>query len=446
MSSSSSSLTTSFLGAVQASISVLLTIWYGVLAGQYGLISDSSAKDISKACVRMFLPALLFTNVGSELNASTLPRFVPVLLWSILYNTVSVGIGTLATKLLKMPNWATPAIAFNNTTAFPLLLVQAFASTDILSSLLMGQSDTQSEALKRAKSYFLVNSIVGNSLTFALGPRLLANGQEEDAPEDKQKDDETASDDSENGESDDVEQGEQNEGDGHATEQTSLLPSGVVKHGRRAARHGYRHGYAYWSKLPSWAQEVLDFIYQFFNAPLIGAALGIAVGLIPPLHRAFFAKTESGGVLNAWLTTSLSNIGDLFAAGQVIVVGVKLGTSLRRMKAGEPSGTVPWRPMVIVTVIRFLLWPIVSIALIWLLASKTNLLSRDPILWFVMMLMPTGPPALKLTALADVNGSDEIEKMVISKFLTMSYALSPLMCFTVVAALKAAEMINGGSK
>lgn len=38
-------------------------------------------------------------------------------------------------------------------------------------------------------------------------------------------------------------------------------------------------------------------------------------------------------------------------------------------------------------------------------------------LWFTMMLMPTGPPALKLTALADVNGSSEDVKMSIAKFL-----------------------------
>jgi len=36
-----------------------------------------------------------------------------------------------------------------------------------------------------------------------------------------------------------------------------------------------------------------------------------------------------------------------------------------------------------------------------------------------MMLMPVGPPALKLTALADVTGSDDKEKMSIAKFLTV---------------------------
>ncbi len=34
--------------------------------------------------------------------------------------------------------------------------------------------------------------------------------------------------------------------------------------------------------------------------------------------------------------------------------------------------------------------------------------------------MPTGPPAMKLTALADVSGADGKQKMSIAKFLTVS--------------------------
>ena len=79
----SSSIKTSFLGALQASLSVLLTIFYGVVAGQYNLVSNASVKDVSKICVRMFLPALLITNVGSELHLDTGLRYVPILRVSI---------------------------------------------------------------------------------------------------------------------------------------------------------------------------------------------------------------------------------------------------------------------------------------------------------------------------------------------------------------------------
>lgn len=61
----------------------------------------------------------------------------------------------------------------------------------------------------------------------------------------------------------------------------------------------------------------------------------------------------------------------------------------------------------------------ISISLIYAVAAKTNWLSKDPMLWFCLMLMPTGPPAMKLISLADVNGSNDGEKMAIAKFLTV---------------------------
>lgn len=87
---SSGSIVPSFLGALQASLSVLLTIGYGVVAAQFNLLTGSSAKDISKLCVRMFLPALLITNVGSQLHLDTAMRYVPILSMSFPRRIVSI--------------------------------------------------------------------------------------------------------------------------------------------------------------------------------------------------------------------------------------------------------------------------------------------------------------------------------------------------------------------
>lgn len=180
------------------------------------------------------------------------------------------------------------------------------------------------------------------------------------------------------------------------------------------------------------------------------------IGLVPQLHTLFFAEQEDGGYLNAWLTKSVKNVGDLFAALQVVVVGVKLSKAIRFMKKGEDSGTIPWGTFVIVTVIRLFIWPLISIPFFYALATKTNWLADDPILWFCLMLMASGPPAMKLTALADVSGAGEEEKMSIAKFLTVSflhscssvpftniyqvsYCISPLISFSVVGALKASQ-------
>lgn len=52
--------------------------------------------------------------------------------------------------------------------------------------------------------------------------------------------------------------------------------------------------------------------------------------------------------------------------------------------------------------------------------DKTNLLDDDPVLWFVLMLMPTGPTAMKLMAMAEVDDPDEDEKMSIARVLMVS--------------------------
>lgn len=160
--------------------------------------------------------------------------------------------------------------------------------------------------------------MVSNSLTFALGPNLM-NGQEEDGDDEKeQKEDET-----------DEEQ---------PTEHTSLMPNHVQHHGGRLMQHTKRRAEQNWQDLPPWfrlyplyhrkpelilclhcrSKETLDFIWQFFNAPFIGAVIGCIIGLAPPLKKAFFADPQEGGIFKAWLTTSIQNVGELFASLQVI--------------------------------------------------------------------------------------------------------------------------------
>jgi hypothetical protein len=43
---------------------------------------------------------------------------------------------------------------------------------------------------------------------------------------------------------------------------------------------------------------------------------------------------------------------------QIIVVGVKLSQSMLRMKRGENSGEVAKGSLALVTVIRFIIWPL----------------------------------------------------------------------------------------
>lgn len=84
-----------------------------------------------------------------------------------------MALGWALKRAFKFPAWTIPAICFNNTTALPLLLMQSLSTAGVLLDITMGGDDTEPAALARAKSYFLVCAMVGNSLTFAVGPKLL---------------------------------------------------------------------------------------------------------------------------------------------------------------------------------------------------------------------------------------------------------------------------------
>ncbi|KAH9218437.1 auxin efflux carrier [Leptodontidium sp. 2 PMI_412] len=439
----SSSIVASFLGALEASLSVLLTISYGAIAARFNLLKSSSARDINKLCVRLFLPGLMIANLGDELHAKTAYRYIPVLIWALFYTFSSMALGWALKRMFKFPAWSIPAICFNNTTALPLLLMQSLQTSGILKDLTMGKGDSSSEAMKRAKSYFLVAAVVGNSLTFAVGPRLLDDeetpGSYEDQESQKRQKDGNAT-----NENEDEHENPTNasgrtaeEQEEHATETTTLLPDRVADHGAKLRGVLSDTFEEYWSRFQAVLRRFLHFFSSFFNAPLIGAVIGVTVGLVPPFHKAFFSEPQDGGIFKAWLTSSVKKTGELFPALQLVVVGAKLSASLLKMKEGKDSGKMKLVPVLTVFFIRFILWPIISIGTVYLIASKTKLLDDDPILWFVLMLMPTGPSATKLTALADVSGGSEEDKHAIAKFITLSYAVSPLICFTVVGSLKA---------
>jgi predicted permease len=200
----------------------------------------------------------------------------------------------------------------------------------------------------------LINAMVSNSLTFALGPRLLKPGDEDASEEEEetQQDDESGQPE-ENG-NDDIERG----ADGIINEHTSLLPHRIVRPTNTLEKKGYLKTLSWYNSLGPRSQSFLSVAWQFANAPLLGALVGAIIGLTPVLHRLFFNTSDQGGYLNAWLTTAIKNIGDLFASMQIIVVGVKLSQSMRRMKRGEDSGVLHTPSLVLVTIIRFVLWPL----------------------------------------------------------------------------------------
>ncbi|KAK4454490.1 auxin efflux carrier [Podospora aff. communis PSN243] len=436
----------SFLAAIQASLSVLLVVFYGGIAAWLGLLDHANTKAISKISVRMFLPALLITKIGSELHAGSAGRYLVIFLWAIICHVISFVIGITAHLGFGMPDWVTVAIMFNNTTSYPLLLITALDETGILKSLIVTDETTR-EAIERAKSYFLVFATISSCLTFAVGPRLIDS---EHLPESEQ-DDELEGQSSETG-------GEVNEvtlllGNGGSASQftdpfrssESVVPSNrrrsIVFHpGLDYNRRTSVVSKSRWQRLSPRTQWWLLFVSDFFNAPLLGAIIGAVIGLIPTLHRAFFSNTADGGIFTAWLTASLKNIGSLFVPLPLVVAGVSLFGAMKDARQNQDVHTkLPMLTVSFILIVRFVIWPVASILFIYLLASRTSVLGTDPMLWFAMMLMPTGPPAMKLITLIQVSDGEPEDETNIAKLLTISYIISPVLSFTVVGSLLASQ-------
>lgn len=87
---------------------------------------------------------------------------------------------------------------------------------------------------------------------------------------------------------------------------------------------------------------------------VIGAILAVVVGLTTALHRAFFADMQNGGWLHAWLTSSVKNVGELFTALQMFILGSELYKS---MDGREKVGRIPKVGLGLLFAVRFVLWP-----------------------------------------------------------------------------------------
>jgi Na+/alanine symporter len=104
-------------------------------------------------------------------------------------------------------------------------------------------------------------------------------------------------------------------------------------------------------------QELVSIDSPFVDVAIICSLTGAVLGLVPKLHRAFFNSYEEGGIFNAWLTSSVENIGNLFTSLQVFTVGCKLGVSFERMKSSGRSGNVPFLGILTIFLIRLIIWP-----------------------------------------------------------------------------------------
>ncbi|KAG9074766.1 hypothetical protein FS749_013649, partial [Ceratobasidium sp. UAMH 11750] len=150
------------LGSAEASIAVLLVLFFGYWAQHLGWVNDDGEKQISHLCITVFLPALLFTQIGPHATASNLTDYGIIIILSVFAMVVSYLVGVLTHRILKGPRWTTAAFIFHNATSLPLLLINSLEKTGTIRVLIGEHGGSVSDAIARGRTYLLIGALVSN--------------------------------------------------------------------------------------------------------------------------------------------------------------------------------------------------------------------------------------------------------------------------------------------
>ncbi|KAJ6619461.1 membrane transport protein-domain-containing protein [Mycena sp. CBHHK59/15] len=379
------------VSSAKASTSVILVLVYGYVLRRFNFISQEGEINISRLGTKFFLPALLFSEIGPLATADNLKNYWPIIPLSLFFQITALCVALLS-RLAGMPQHYVPMFIFNNVTSLPLLLINSLASTGGLDSLVTADR-TLDGVLKTGRVYILINALVGNLTRFALGPYLMKSHESKvfHSYHDDTHDENVLPE------------------IGHIAlpmeEEESAEPPSATQ---RLIKH---------------LKGAKDWILRALNPPLIGGLLAIFFGLIPFFHKGLFGSGWLSPIAN-----SVRNVGKLFSALQMLVLGAHL-YSKKGTKA-QPF-LLAW-----LFTYRFVVAPALSISVVYgIRTTWPNLIDNDPMLDYVLAMSNVGPPALTLAAVATMADLPPDVEGQVSRILTFSYGVTPLIAFPVTAAL-----------
>ncbi|EIW63550.1 uncharacterized protein TRAVEDRAFT_17854 [Trametes versicolor FP-101664 SS1] len=419
-------LISTFSGALQGTVSVLLTLLAGYIMARRGFLDHKTVRNVSKLCTSLFLPCLIVESMGPQLTASNLRAVWIIPLWGLFSTILAHAVGWLGQRVFKLPYWTIAASGRPNSNALPLLLLQSLESTGVLDTL-SRPGENVSATLARAKSLILLNAIVQQTITFQFTPSIMERDSDHSKDNDTERQDRLRP------------------GPGRLTtvvqdqERVGLLDD--HEHDSDDARaEGYSGALSdiadqpnvHWPHRIRFLEKPLKTIWAGMSPPLIGAILALVIGITPVLHDLILSKD---GALYTSFTQSVANLGELFVVLQTFTVGAELAL----VPSTHPGAlATSW-----VLFVRFIVMP--GAGLLFVLATAgRGFYVDDRLVWFLLVLVPAGPSAMLLVSVAELVN---ISQGAIAGYLTIAYMVSPLMAVVcslgleVVAA--AAKRVSG---
>ncbi|KAK7692584.1 hypothetical protein QCA50_004214 [Cerrena zonata] len=418
-----SSLLASFLGALEGTVSVLITLYAGYYIGRTGQFDRATVKRVSKVCTTIFLPCLIVVQMGPGITVHNLSKVWIIPIWGLISTLAAHGIGWIGQRFLSLPYWIIVAAGRPNANALPLLLLQSLQYTNVFEDL-SAHGESTSDTLERAKSLILLNAIVQQSFTYQTAPQILKL----DKPTRSNPNDSD----------------EENPAANLAPETVHHLPSIIQDRERVGLLDSSEHpsygttNEEYTEALhpildqpdvhwPNRFKRPLSRVTNWFSPPLMGAIVAIIIGITPQLHKIFYMKDSA---VYTSLTQSLKNLGDLFVALQSVVVGAEL--------ALVPHANPGKVPAIFTLTVRFVIMPALSLLFVWGTAGR-GWYTDDKLVWFLLVLIPSGPSAMLLASVAEIVNTDQGP---ICGYLAISYLLSPLIAVVCSLALETVKAVE----
>ncbi|KAH9859036.1 auxin efflux carrier [Lenzites betulinus] len=419
-------LVNTFVGALQGTVSVLLTLLAGYIMARRDYLDHKTVRHVSKLCTSLFLPCLIVEQMGPQLTAATLSNVWIIPLWGLVSTILAHAVGWAGKRVLRLPYWTIAASGRPNSNALPLLLLQSLESTGVLDTLSQ-PGEAVGDTLARAKSLILLNAIVQQTITFQFTPSIMARDG------DPHKDDDPEA------------QDMLRPGPGRLTtvvqdqERVGLLEDHDHDSGD-ADVGGYGGALddiadqpnVHWPKRIQPLEKPLKKVWSYMSPPLIGAIIALIIGITPALHQLILNKD---GALYTSFTQSIANLGELFVVLQTFIVGAELAL----VKSSHPGVlATSW-----VLLVRFIVMPAAGILFVLATAGR-GLYVDDRLVWFLLVLIPAGPSAMLLVSVAELV---DISQGAIAGYLTVAYMVSPLMAVVCSLGLEvvsiAAKRVSG---
>ncbi|CAG8470175.1 6293_t:CDS:2 [Ambispora leptoticha] len=352
----------------QSSTLILLLCLIGYWCARVGIITTTVQKGLSELIITVLMPSLLFSQVASGTDAATIIYLWPIPVFLYIFAMFSGSLGLLGGKLFGFDSKQTK-------------FVTASIIFNNLTSLTLG---------------LIQNLGTTEAMQFLLW-------KEEDTPEkakarDLLSDEESAK---------RAHLSRKISHEGSFNESTPLLRPISSSHAKNFSTASRR------------VREVMSNVETLMNPPIYAAIAALIVGSIPSLKSLFFGENA---LLYPTITKSMIFLGNASTPLTLLTLGAQLSNLSSRSKGGKMYSAISW-----VMIARFMIMPFIGIFLVMM---TRDWLVDDPMLWFVLMMLASGPSAFNCINITQLTGAFQEE---MARLLIYSYiAVIPILTVTVM--------------